>query len=440
MSAGALIGIASGVAVIVTAVIAYAKFMVLAPLVSENARIETEKARTETEKAQAEAARADAERESTRDRERFAETDAKLNSLQQDMVNLKLGKTNAFLKYEIDTTLLQATQALGVTESSISLPSPPPNASWFVFLSANGPAAANLRLAKVKIDDGIGGRVFTTGTLHNTKNAHGDPHFFPGIDKKGEHETRAMLTVPLNHNGKTVGVAQFLNKPAGFSESDEVRATEFAGLLAGKVATFAGDPENFELLGLAGLVDDKEATIAFCDLTSFSPLLDQMNTPSAVDCLNEYLAQQCDVAMRHGGTVEKYLGDGAMLRFLPAPGLEQDTVVHVVEVALEMQDVFERLKDNWLSSALPVRDIYSRIGISCGIVHEAKIGHPQFRELTVIGKAVNEASALCEAARRDGHVISVPGHLVGRLSDRFALAAAPAEGSRLSPYEVIGRA
>jgi class 3 adenylate cyclase len=249
-----------------------------------------------------------------------------------------------------------------------------------------------------------------------------------------------MLTVPLRHNGRTVGVAQFLNKPAGFSESDEVRATELAGLLAEKVAAFAGDPENFELLGLAGTVGDKEATIAFCDLTSFSPLLNQMNAPSAVDCLNEYLEQQCDVAMAHGGTVEKYLGDGAMLRFLPAHSPEQDSIVDAVEAALEMQDLFERLKDNWLSSGLPVRDIYSRIGISCGIVHEAKVGHHQFQEITVIGNAVNEASALCEAARRDGHVITVPEHLIGRLNGRFALAAAPAQSSVLNPYEVIGRA
>jgi class 3 adenylate cyclase len=126
-------------------------------------------------------------------------------------------------------------------------------------------------------------------------------------------------------------------------------------------------------------------------LTSSSLLLEHLNTPSAIDCINEYLEDQCGVAMDRGATIDKYIGDGAMLRFVPARSPEGDHVAQAVEAALEMQERFERLKESWINSRLPVREIYSRIGISCGTVHDAKLGHPQFQEITVIGEAVSPA-------------------------------------------------
>ena len=384
MSLGLWVGIVAAAVAVVGLVFRYGRNMVEGPL--------------KTEKASADAARADAERRSADDRERFIEVDAKYKSLQQDMLNLRLNKSNVFLKYEIDTLLWQAAEALGVVESSILLPGPPPESSTFVFLAVNGPAAPRLRLTKLPIDSGIVGRVFATGTLHNTSNPYADPNFSSAVDQKGNHRTQTILTVPLVVGGETVGVAQFLNKPGGFGAADEARATEFAGLLAGKVVAFAREPENFELLlGLAGVVEEEQATIAFCDLTAFSPFLRQMNAAGAVDCLNEYLIQQCEVAMGHGGTVEKYLGDGAMLRFASPRGPEGDEVADVIDAALEMQDGFRHLKESWLNASLPVEGLFSRIGVSRGAVHEVKLGHPQFQELTVIGDPVNEASALCDA-------------------------------------------
>jgi class 3 adenylate cyclase len=387
------------------------------------------------------AARADAERKLEHEREHLADLDARHRGLQQDFANFKRGKTSVPLKHEIEARLFEAMEALGVKESSILVPGPPPNSSRFVFLAIQGPAAAKLRRAKLPIDQGIVGRVFATGTLHNTANAHSDPNFFAGIDEKAEHRTQTMLTAPLTHHGKSVGVAQFLNKAGGFSPSDEVNAEQFATLLAPKVAAFIRDPENFELLGLASQSEDREATIAFCDLTSSSFLLEQMNVLSAIDCINEYLEQQCDAAMSFGGTVDKYLGDGAMLRFnVPRRIADEDHAVRAVEAALKMQELFARLKSSWLSEGLPVGDIYNRIGLCSGIVYEAKIGHPQFQQITVIGDAVNYAASLCETADRSGNVILIPERLIPRLDSRFVVQKATDNGRPSPSYEVLGRA
>lgn len=428
MSPDAWIGVGAAIVGIVGALLAGTHYLVRAPL-------EAAIARADAERAQVEGSRADVERRLERERERREELDGKYQTLQRDFIHFQQGKTGIPLKHEIESALRDAMEALGVEEGSILAPGPPPNSSRFVFLAIYGPAADKLRRAKLPIDQGIVGRVFANGTPHNTANAQRDPSFFVGIDERGEHRTQAMLTAPLRYHGKVVGVVQFLNKSAGFSATDETAASEFADLLAPKVVAFTRDPENFELLGLASQSEEREATIAFCDLTSSSLLLEQMNVLSAIDCINEYLEGQCDVAMDFGATVDKYLGDGAMLCFnVPRRIADADPAVRAVEAAVEMQTHFERLKSGWLRLGLPVDTIYNRIGLSSGIVYEAKIGHPQIQQLTVVGDAVNHSAALCETASRAGNVIVVPETMVPRLDGRFQVRSSESDGA----YEVLG--
>jgi class 3 adenylate cyclase len=418
MSTAEWVGVIAGIVAVAGAIAGYARFMIQAPLALENAKLD-----------------AAVERE----RERVMDLDARLGALQQDYVNLKLGKTGVLLKQEIETDLQEAMDALDVKEGSILVPGPPPDSSRFVFLAIYGPAAAKLTKAKLPIDKGIVGRVFATGRLHSTPNAARDPNFFEGIDKKGEHETRTLLTVPLRSDGRTIGVVQFLNKADGFTRNDETTAEALARSLGAKVATFARDPENFELLGLAWRSEDKEATIAFCDLTSFSSLLTDMNVPSAIDCVNEYLEQQCDVAIRYGATIDKYIGDGVMLRFnVPHRIVAGDHAILAVNAALEMREAFEHLKRGWVSEGLPVNAVYSRIGLSCGPVYEARIGHPQFEQLTVIGEAVNAAANLCEIAPRSRNVVMVDQPLVKRLNGSVVTVEESLSGP--DAYEVVERA
>jgi len=432
MNTAAWIGVVAGGVAIAGAMLGYAKFMIQAPLVADKAKLDAEKS-------QVEAARAPLERELDRERERLAGLDAKYWALQQDFVNLKLDKTGVLLKNEIDNDLLEAMDALEVTEGSLLVPAPPRNTS-FVFLSIYGSAAATLRKAQFALDAGIVGLVYRTGTLHNTPDAYKDQDFFEGVDKKGQHKTRALLTIPLRRGAHVIGVMQFLNKPGGFTRADEIRGEDLAHQLAAKVAAFVRDPENFQLLGLAWRSEDKEATIAFCDLTSSAALF-EMNIPSAVNCINEYLEQQCELAMKHGATVDKYLGDGVMLRFnVPRPIVDGDHAVHAVEAALEMRAAFGRLKEGWESSGLPVGRIYNRIGLCCGPVYETTIGHPQFQQITVIGKTVNHAAKLCENGARDRNVVIVDERLAERLGKRFELSEQQAEGVDGAQYEVIGQA
>lgn len=412
------IGLAAAVVAILGAAAAYARFLVQAPLIAKNAKLDAERAQVDT-------ARADLQRQLEHARERFSDLEARFQQVNQNYTNLKLDKGGAILKNEIEQLLADAMGALGVKESSILVPGPGAGSSRFVFLAIYGPAAGKLRKAKLPIDQGIAGWVLKTGTIHNSANAINDPNFFAGIDKRAGHETRTLLALPLQHNHRTIGVVQFLNKPGGFTREDEVEADALTRPLEPKVATFISDAANFELLGLAWRSENREATIAFCDLTCSSSLLELMNAPSAIDCINEYLEQQCAVAISLGATIDKYIGDGVMLRFnVPHPIAVEDHAVRAAQAAIEMRDGYARLREGWLSSGLPVEPIYSRIGLACGTVYESTIGHPQFKQITVIGEAVNQAANLCEQGRRDGNVILVDAALADRVKSRFILEPA----------------
>jgi class 3 adenylate cyclase len=403
VDSAAWIGVAAACVGSAAVVLGWAKFVVEAPLRTKLASLEL---KLDT----GEADRKTIAEELDREKAHSGELTAALSGLQQDFYSFKVGKPGIVLKTEIDADLVSAMDVIGVGEASILVPGPPAGSRTLVFLSIFGPAAPRLKKTRLPMDRGIAGRVFDTGTPNNTSNPRGDQSFFEGIDMKGGGQTRALLTVPIQLEGKTLGVLQFLNKPQGFTNEDETRSTEVARLVAPKIGRFLLDPENFESLGLAWKDDARIETIVFCDLTSSSSLLASMNAASAVDCFNEYLESHCDVAMRHGGTIDAYLGDGALFRFgrPRAAGLKSPSL-RALEASLTMIESFEHLKESWLLAGLPVEPLHTRIGVATGPVYEAMMGHPQLQRVTVIGQTVNLAARLCESAPRDRSVLLVDG-------------------------------
>jgi class 3 adenylate cyclase len=453
MDAAGWIGVIAGVVTIAGALLAYAKWGIQAPLSARNEDLERKlgtehdrlsaqneelERRLNAERDQLSAHNRELERKLDTEHERLVEVDGRFKSLQADFDNLKAGNSGVILKHEIDTLLLQAMESIGVREGSVLIPGPPPDTPFFVFLSIFGPAAGYLRQTRSKVarNKGIVGRVFETGTPYSTDSAYDDPNFFAGIDKKGKHQTRSMLAIPVRENGQVIGVVQFLNKPRAFTAQDQALAESILAPVGSKIIKFTASRENFELLGLAWRSDDKEATIAFCDLTASSSLLAQMNVPSAIDCINEYLQRQCDVAMREGATIDKYIGDGVMLRFNVPRALEEHPL-RAVEAAVKMQADYARLKEDWVNAGFAVEGVHSRIGISCGSVYPATIGHPQFQQITVIGKTVNRAAALCESAPRDGDVIVIDRSVLEHVSDRVSAAKLSANGGAPESFAVL---
>lgn len=237
-----------------------------------------------------------------------------------------------------------------------------------------------------------------------------------------------MLNFPLWHHGEVVGVLQLLNKEGSerFTDSDIPLIEPFALSLAEKVADFVRAPENLEILGFMQEREPEYATVMFCDLTRSSLLFREMSASAAIQHINEYLERICDIGLSHGATVDKYIGDGVLLRF-NVPRRVKDHPYQAVIAALEMKTAFEKLKGDWNIMGESLMSLYTRIGIAYGEVHEAIIGHPQYQYVTIFGQPVNVAVNLCEAAVRDRNVIIVDERMYKELSGKILANRLPKE-------------
>jgi class 3 adenylate cyclase len=148
----------------------------------------------------------------------------------------------------------------------------------------------------------------------------------------------------------------------------------------------------------------------FCDLTASSTLFSELNVSSAIRHLNEYLEAACDIAFRHGATVDKYVGDGVLLRFnVPRP--VEDHPFQAVRAAFEINGAFDAIKRDWLTMGEALGALHVRSGIAFGGVRRATVGHPQYQYLTIFGTPVNAAVNLCDIAARDRNVVVIDDRL-----------------------------
>jgi class 3 adenylate cyclase len=413
-----LIAIIGAVVGLFGAIVAYTKFLAQAPLEAKVNSLEGDVQRKDQELLAKAADLTAMERQ-------LAQLKDEHSSVLQDFLNYKGGRSGVLIKREIDNEMAFIRNALDATESSILIRGPLPYSPTFVFLSIYGPAAAKLRKSKLPIDKGIAGRVFKSGLTHNAKNAYQDASFSPVADRKGMHRTESMLTVPIEYHGQIEGVAQFLNKLDGkpFSEADEGVALNAMHSVAPKVAEFHRDQSNFEALGLASTTEERHlATVVFCDLTASSSMYDALSSAEVVDAINEYLERQADVVLRYGGTIDKYLGDGAMFVFNPRRSAgDSDHATRAVEAALEMGRDFETLKRGWSEAGIQLPGIYSRVAAACGPVLSPIMGHPQFQQVTVFGDTVGRAANLCEVAPRDRNVLIVDEEVFARAQQRASM-------------------
>jgi class 3 adenylate cyclase len=356
-----------------------------------------------------------------------------------------IGASADRIQREIDAELAYVMKILGATESSLLIPDPAPNSSSLVFLSVHGPAARQIYRSKVG-PASTAGTVLRTGESKILATPYKDPSFSPVVDSKSGHVTRNMLTIPLRvgMGNRVVGVAQFLNKIGnqGFTEDDARVAIVNTATIATKTDELIRDPENLKSLGFHISSDSHEATLLFCDLSSSALLFQVLDTPGAINCIDEYLTRLTDVALRHGGALDKYLGDGAMFRFNPLLGAKDtDHTMRAAEAALDMRHNFMILKDSWLSIGWEIIPIFSRSGLATGIVHEAVIGHRMSRQVEIMGETVNRAAHLCELAARDSNSITIDQTLRDRIHGRFATHPVPKLGASrdgLTAYELIG--
>jgi class 3 adenylate cyclase len=317
-------------------------------------------------------------------------------------------------KQEIDDEFDGLMKKLLVQEGSILIPEPAPDQiadpSHLLFFSAFGPVGPIIEQSRIAIDGTIAGKIFQSGTVEISPSPYSDQDFSSSVDRKAGHETKNMLTIPLDYQGRRVGVAQFLNRSEDlpFKESDRRLAIEQSHSLTRRLAEFTEDLHNLESVGLYSSMELTEATILFCDLSASSLLFELLDPRVALRSINEYLQRQSQVVLSHGGTIDKYLGDGAMFRFsAPTPAGSEGHPLLAIRAARKMQQDFDVLKKSWDDELGDVEQVFSRLSLAMGQAYTQVVGHRSKPQLTVMGPTVNRASLLHERAPRDRNIIIV---------------------------------
>ena len=145
-------------------------------------------------------------------------------------------------------------------------------------------------------------------------------------------------------------------------------------------------------------------TVFFSDIRGFTTMSEQMEPEKVSELLNEYFSRMTKLVFKHGGTLDKFMGDCIMAFFgnpIPFP----DHAKRAVSMALEMIHEIEVLKKEWADRGKP-NSLDVGIGISTGDVIVGNLGSAEFFDYTVVGDIVNLASRLQSNAQRGQILIS----------------------------------
>lgn len=154
-----------------------------------------------------------------------------------------------------------------------------------------------------------------------------------------------------------------------------------------------------------------EITVLFCDLRDFTKLSDAIDPQEVFELLNEYLAKMTEQVFAHGGTLDKYLGDGLMAYF-GAPVHQENHAERAVQCARAMHEALRNINMSRKTNGEP--PLGMGIGIHSGSAIAGSIGTTTRREYTVIGTTVNIASRL-ETLTKDYQVPTLISDCVARL-------------------------
>jgi adenylate cyclase len=204
-----------------------------------------------------------------------------------------------------------------------------------------------------------------------------------GADRiaRGDYQHRVLV----KQEDEIGSLAESFNQMSeGLAERDRVRD------LLGKVMS----PEvASELLqrGVALGGEEREVTVLFSDLRNFTAMSEALPPQEMLAILNDYFTRMAAIVEKHGGVVDKYVGDALMALF-GAPLSNPDDADRALQAALEMVEALDELNREWQAQELD--SIGVGIGINTDVVVAGNMGSETRLNYTVIGDGVNLASRL----------------------------------------------
>jgi class 3 adenylate cyclase/putative methionine-R-sulfoxide reductase with GAF domain len=290
------------------------------------------------------------------------------------------------------------------------------------------------------------GRVALAGEPVHIHDALSDPHYGPKDDIRMA-DVRSLLGVPLNRDGKVVGVIALAREVVSSFSSEQIelvrtfadqaviaientrllkelrdRTEEIEKLnqhLEQRVTDQVDEiermsrlrrflpPQVADLIVASGTERQleshrREITALFCDLRGFTGFTESADAEDVMALLREYHAAIGEIIIKYNGTLERYAGDGVMVIFNdPVP--VENPALQAVLMALELRQAIGALTSTWSRLG---HEIGFGIGIAHGFATLGTIGFEGRFDYAAIGTVSNVASRLCDEAKPGQILIS----------------------------------
>jgi class 3 adenylate cyclase len=233
---------------------------------------------------------------------------------------------------------------------------------------------------------------------------------------------RSLLAVPMIHDGRAIGaITVGRAEPGRFSDRQEQILATFAEQaiiaienvrlfeevqvrtreleqLSNHLAKYLS-PQLYDSIFSgkqeARLVSKrKRLTVFFSDIEGFTETTERLESEDVTSLLNQYLTEMSQIALAHGATIDKYVGD-AIVIFFGDPetrGVKEDALA-CVTMAIAMRKRMKQLENVWMGSGIE-KPLRCRIGINTGVCTVGNFGSDDRMDYTIIGGGVNLASRL----------------------------------------------
>jgi len=170
----------------------------------------------------------------------------------------------------------------------------------------------------------------------------------------------------------------------------------------------------------------KEVTVFFSDIRGFTKFSEGHTPEEVVSMLNEYFAVMVGIINRHGGVVDKFIGDAIMAVWGVPAGSDRDTE-NALKACLEMRSALFTLNASRRERGLT--EIQIGMGLHAGAAISGTIGSEERMEFTVIGDTVNVTSRIESSTKHFEVDLLVSDEVFNRLSQPVTTQEVTADGS-----------